>query len=130
MTGTSRELERHGAAAEQLRATGEAMTGCRARSVARHDADAMASTEAVTTFGHFLHVERQLLALLGQRLPRDERMLVAPWAAVRRELTPTSRRGQDAEGVLRPVSKRSAAEADLVPVGVPPDHLAHPVRPR
>lgn len=70
-------VEQHRAVAEQLRATGEALTGCRALPVARHDTDAMASTDAVTTFSRFLQAERQLVALLQERLPGDEQMLVA-----------------------------------------------------
>ncbi len=70
-------VEQHRAVAEQLRATGEALTRCRTLPVARHDPDAMASNDAVTTFSGFVQAERQLLGLLQKRLPGDEQMLVA-----------------------------------------------------
>ncbi len=72
-----RLVDQHRTAADQLRATGDALAGCRELPRARHDEQAMASTDAVATFGRFLQAERQLLALLEKRLPRDEQMLVA-----------------------------------------------------
>ena len=72
-----RLVDQHRRAADQLRATGEALTGCRDLPMARHDGQAMASTDAVTTFSRFLQVERQLVALLENRLPQDERLLGA-----------------------------------------------------
>lgn len=72
-----RLVEHHRSAADPLRATGQALTGCRELPLARHDPQAMASTDAVATFSRFVPVERRLLALLRERLPRDEQMLVA-----------------------------------------------------
>lgn len=73
----ARLVEHHRSAADQLRATADALSGCRDLPMARHDAEAMASADTVTTFRRFVDIERRLLALLQERLPEDEGMLVA-----------------------------------------------------
>src|SRR6266511_1713133 len=54
---------------------GEEMAGYRDLPMGRHDPRVMASPPAVEAFEKFLQAERELLALLQQRVPQDQRML-------------------------------------------------------
>jgi hypothetical protein len=47
----------------------------RLRILGRHDPRVMASPPAVEAFEKFVQAERELLALLQQRVPQDQRML-------------------------------------------------------
>jgi hypothetical protein len=67
--------DRHRQLADRLRQTGEEMAGQRDLPMGRHDRRVMASPEAVAAFERFVAAERELLALLGQRLQQDQRML-------------------------------------------------------
>jgi hypothetical protein len=54
---------------------GEEMAGYRDLPMGRHDRPVMASPPAVEAFERFVQVEQELLALLQQRVPQDQRML-------------------------------------------------------
>lgn len=59
----------------RLLVLGEEMAGYRDLPMGRHDPRVMASPPAVEAFEKFVQAERELLALLQQRVPQDQRML-------------------------------------------------------
>jgi hypothetical protein len=59
----------------QLRATGEEMAAQRDLPMGRHDPQALSSPKLVGAFETFARLERQLLALLQERVEENERML-------------------------------------------------------
>jgi hypothetical protein len=67
--------EEHRQSAAQLLATGEEMAGYRDLPVARHDPNAMMSSQAADAFAKFVKVEQELLALLEERVEQDRTML-------------------------------------------------------
>ena len=64
-------------AAAELAATAADMTGHRDLPMARHDVAVLQSAQAAV-FERFVAVERELLALVEERLERDRAMLGAP----------------------------------------------------
>jgi hypothetical protein len=67
---------RHRLVAAQLRAIGEEMAGYRDLPMGRHDEEAMSSPDVAEAFTRFVTAERELLALLQNRMEQDQRMLV------------------------------------------------------
>ena len=65
----------HRATAARLRATAAEMDGYRGLPMGRHDERAMSGSEFGDAFERLVRSERELLALLQQRLERDEGML-------------------------------------------------------
>lgn len=71
----------HREIATRLLVLGEEMAGYRDLPMGRHDMGVMTSAPAVEAFGRFVDQERELLALLQQRMEQDERMLAQMRAA-------------------------------------------------
>jgi hypothetical protein len=70
-----RLVEQHRRTAAELAATGRDMAGQRDLPMGAHDPTVMASPGAVEAFERFVRAERELLALLQERLRPDEEML-------------------------------------------------------
>jgi hypothetical protein len=70
-----RLVEQHRRTAAELAATGRDMAGQRDLPMGAHDMSVMSSPDAVAAFERVVKAERELLALLQERLPQDERML-------------------------------------------------------
>jgi hypothetical protein len=70
-----RLVEAHRQTAAALAATGRDMAGQRDLPMGTHDLTVMSSPEAVAAFERAVEAERELLALLQQRLRQDEQML-------------------------------------------------------
>jgi hypothetical protein len=70
-----RLVERHRRTAAELAATGRDMAGQRDLPMGAHDLTVMSSTEAVAAFELVVEAERELLALLQERLRQDQEML-------------------------------------------------------
>jgi hypothetical protein len=70
-----RLAQEHREIGARLLVLGEEMAGYRDLPMGRHDPRVMASPPAVEAFEKFLQAERELLALLQQRVPQDQRML-------------------------------------------------------
>jgi hypothetical protein len=70
-----RLAQEHREIGARLLVLGEEMAGYRNLPMGRHDPRVMASPPAVEAFEKFLQAERELLALLQQRVPQDQRML-------------------------------------------------------
>jgi hypothetical protein len=73
--------EEHRAIAARLRALGDEMAAQRDLPMGRHDFRVMGSPPAVAAFGRFVELERELLAMLQERLPQDQQMLTQMRAA-------------------------------------------------
>jgi hypothetical protein len=72
------ELARaHRNIAAQLQAAARQMSGYRDLPMGRHDPQAMSGQKVVEAFRRFVALERELLALLEERLEQDQRMLAA-----------------------------------------------------
>jgi hypothetical protein len=67
--------EEHRRTAAELQATSRAMADQRDLPMGRHDPPVMASPAAVEAFERFVQAERELLALLQERLRQDQEML-------------------------------------------------------
>jgi hypothetical protein len=72
-----RLAQEFGGIAAQAKATAEHMAGYRDLPMGRHDPKAMASSAALDAFTKFAKIEQEMLALLQQRLERDQAMLRA-----------------------------------------------------
>ena len=70
-----RLAQEHREVGARLLVLGEEMAGCGDLPMGRHDRRVMASVPAVEAFERFVQVEQELLALLQQRVPQDQRML-------------------------------------------------------
>lgn len=70
-----RLAEQHRQTAGELAATGRDMAGQRDLPMGAHDPTVMSSPEAVDAFERFVQAERELLALLQERLRQDEQLL-------------------------------------------------------
>ncbi|HEX8135534.1 MAG TPA: hypothetical protein VF880_19150 [Actinomycetes bacterium] len=70
-----RLVEQHRRTAGELAATGREMAGQRDLPMGAHDLTVMLSSEAVAVFERFVQAERDLLALLQERLRQDEQLL-------------------------------------------------------
>jgi hypothetical protein len=68
---------RHRELAAALRATAEQMAGCRDLPMAEHDEAALGSPAVMEAFERFAARERDLLALMEERVRWDEAMLAA-----------------------------------------------------
>lgn len=76
------ELAReHRELAARLRATAERMAGCRDLPMAEHDPAALASPAVMEAFERFVAAERDLLALMDERVQGNEAMLAAARSA-------------------------------------------------
>jgi hypothetical protein len=62
--------------AVQLQATARHMAGYRGLPMGRHDQEKMTAAGAMDTFERFVKVERELVALLLERVEKDRQMLV------------------------------------------------------
>jgi hypothetical protein len=65
----------HRQVANQLLALARQMAGYRQLPMGKHDPEAMSSANVSMTFGEFVRLEEELLALLQSRLPDDRQML-------------------------------------------------------
>ena len=65
----------HRKTASALSATARRMEGYRTLPMGAHDPSVMSSPKAVRAFENFVRVERQLAALIGERLEKDRAML-------------------------------------------------------
>jgi hypothetical protein len=70
-----RLVEAHRQTAAALAATGRDMAGQRDLPMGAHDPTVMSSPEAVAAFERYVEAERELLALLRERLRQDEQLL-------------------------------------------------------
>ena len=70
-----RLVERHRRTAAELAATGRDMAAQRDLPMGAHDMRVMSSPQAVAAFERVVEAERELLALLQERLHADEQML-------------------------------------------------------
>jgi hypothetical protein len=70
-----RLAQQHRQTAGELAATGREMAGQRDLPMGAHDMTVMSSPEAVGAFERVVQAERELLALLQERLRQDEQML-------------------------------------------------------
>lgn len=70
-----RLAQEHRELGARLLVVGEEMAGCRDLPMGSHDRRVMASVPTVEAFERFVQVEQELLALLQQRVPQDQRML-------------------------------------------------------
>ncbi len=70
-----RLAQEHREIGARLLVLGEEMAGYRDLPMGRHDPRVMASPPAVEAFEKFVQAKRELLALLQQRVPQDQRML-------------------------------------------------------
>jgi hypothetical protein len=70
-----RLAQAHREAAARLQAVSAAMAGQRDLPMGGHDPEALSSPKTVAAFKRFVESERQLLALLQQRLEQDQAML-------------------------------------------------------
>jgi hypothetical protein len=70
-----RLVEAHRRTAAELAATGRDMAGQRDLPMGAHDLTVMSSPEAVGAFERVVEAERELLALLQERLRRDRELL-------------------------------------------------------
>jgi hypothetical protein len=67
--------EEHRRTAAELQAMGREMAGYRDLPMGRHDPTVMSSPKAVKAFEGFVKAERELLALLQERLRQDQELL-------------------------------------------------------
>jgi len=67
--------QEHRQIAGRLRAVAGRMAGYRDLPMGRHDGEAMARPEVRAAFGRFVALERELLALLRERVEKDGKML-------------------------------------------------------
>jgi hypothetical protein len=70
-----RLVEAHRRTAAELAATGRDMAGQRDLPMGRHDMTVMSSPEALDAFERVVTAERELLALLQERLRQDQELL-------------------------------------------------------
>jgi hypothetical protein len=70
-----RLVEEHREIAAGLQAIGEEMVGYRDLPMGRHDPAALSSPEAVAAFERVVHLERDLLTLLEQRIEEERELL-------------------------------------------------------
>jgi hypothetical protein len=70
-----RLVQQHRQTAGELAATGRDMAAQRLLPMGAHDPTVMSSPGAVAAFERFVEAERELLALLQERLPQDQKML-------------------------------------------------------
>jgi hypothetical protein len=71
----ARLVAQHRRLAAELESTASEMKGYEDLPMGRHDQDAMASPRVLESFRHFVATEKQLLAMLEERVRRDEEML-------------------------------------------------------
>jgi len=71
----TRLVAQHRRIAAELESTASEMKGYEALPMGRHDQGAMASPRVLESFRHFVEAEKELLAVLEERVRRDEEML-------------------------------------------------------
>jgi hypothetical protein len=70
-----RLVQQHRAIAAQLETLGEEMAGYRDLPMGTHDPEAMSAPEVAAAFDRYVNVERELLALLQERVEEDQHIL-------------------------------------------------------